>query len=143
MGFLLEEIRHHGENGELKEEVTQLAKQYGIVTPYTSYLVTEDQPIETTRGIERGGRERSLSLYSIAPVQSLPKLERERLVRAQANDQSGDAAVAGARFNDSLKSVENVQQLSEAPAEVQFYVNTGRLAVCGTKNIPDGERFLE
>ena len=129
VGFLLEEIRHRGENAELKDEVTELAKQYGIVTPYTSYLVTEDhvpamafQPMrsdETTRGFSVG-RSQTLS--------AAPKLERERLVRAQAVDQSGDAAVAGARYNYSLKSVENVQQLHEAPAEVQLYVNTGQLS---------------
>ncbi len=41
VGFLLDEIRLHGENEELKQEVVRLAKQYGLVTPYTSYLVTE------------------------------------------------------------------------------------------------------
>ena len=66
VGFLLEEIRHRGENGELKEEVTQLAKQYGIVTPYTSYLVTEDQPIAMgQRGID-GASDTSYRRYSTA-----------------------------------------------------------------------------
>jgi Ca-activated chloride channel family protein len=129
VGFLLEEIRHHGENGELKEEVTQLAKQYGIVTPYTSYLVTEDQLLvgqRFTRGAALDSSSRFLSGSMPLPA-AVPRQERERLVRAQASDQSGDAAVAGARFNYSLKSVENAQQLAEAPAEVQLYVNTGRL----------------
>jgi Ca-activated chloride channel family protein len=45
IGFLLEEIRVHGEQKELKEEVIKLAKEFGIVTPYTSYLVIEDAPI--------------------------------------------------------------------------------------------------
>jgi len=41
VGFLLNEIRLNGEKPELKEEVVTLAKQFGIVTPYTSYLVVE------------------------------------------------------------------------------------------------------
>jgi Mg-chelatase subunit ChlD len=41
IGFLLEEIRLHGENKELKDEVIRLSKEHGIVTPYTSYLVEE------------------------------------------------------------------------------------------------------
>ncbi len=45
VGFLLEEIRLHGETGELKNEVTALGKKFGIVTPYTSYLVVEDTPV--------------------------------------------------------------------------------------------------
>ncbi|MDF1564756.1 MAG: VIT domain-containing protein [Deltaproteobacteria bacterium] len=47
VGYLLEQIRVHGENAELKEEVTRLGKKFGIVTPYTSYLVVEDTPMPT------------------------------------------------------------------------------------------------
>ncbi len=46
VGFLLEQIRLGGEQRELVDEVIRLGKRYGIVTPYTSYLVTED----TARG---------------------------------------------------------------------------------------------
>jgi Ca-activated chloride channel family protein len=48
VGYLLEEIRLHGENAELKDEVTELARQYSIVTPYTAYLIVED---EAHRGV--------------------------------------------------------------------------------------------
>ncbi len=45
VGFLLEQIKLHGETKELKDEVVYLGKRYGIMTPYTAYLVTEkDQP---------------------------------------------------------------------------------------------------
>jgi Ca-activated chloride channel homolog len=43
IGFLLDQIRLNGEDKELVDEVTQLAKTYGIVTPYTSYLILEDE----------------------------------------------------------------------------------------------------
>lgn len=43
IGYLLEEIRLHGANKELVEEVKKLGLKYGIVTPYTSYLVTEKE----------------------------------------------------------------------------------------------------
>ena len=42
VGFLLDQIRLNGEKGELVEEVTKIAKKYGITTPYTSYLVVPD-----------------------------------------------------------------------------------------------------
>jgi len=48
VGYLLEEIRLHGENAELKEEVSDLARKYSIVTPYTAYLIVED---EARRGV--------------------------------------------------------------------------------------------
>ena len=42
IGFLLDQIRLSGEKAELKDEVVRLAKEFGILTPYTSYLVVED-----------------------------------------------------------------------------------------------------
>ncbi|NUN52266.1 MAG: VWA domain-containing protein, partial [Planctomycetaceae bacterium] len=43
VGHLMDEIRLHGETLELKEEVVRLAKRYGILTPWTSYLVLENE----------------------------------------------------------------------------------------------------
>ena len=43
VGWLLDEIRLRGESTELKDEVTRLAREHGIVTPYTSYLIVEDE----------------------------------------------------------------------------------------------------
>lgn len=43
IGYLLEEIRLGGEKEELVEEVKRLGLKYGIVTPYTSFLVTEKE----------------------------------------------------------------------------------------------------
>jgi len=49
VGFLLDEIRLHGESAEVKDEVVALAKRFGIVTPYTSYLIVEDRDRPTSR----------------------------------------------------------------------------------------------
>lgn len=42
IGYLLDEIRSDGENKELKDEIIHLSKKYGIITPYTSFLVLPD-----------------------------------------------------------------------------------------------------
>jgi len=44
IGYLLETIRTKGENKELIDEIVRLSKKYGIITPYTSFLVLEDGP---------------------------------------------------------------------------------------------------
>ncbi|UCE27045.1 MAG: VWA domain-containing protein [Candidatus Coatesbacteria bacterium] len=44
IGYLLEEIRLGGEDEELVDAVIALSKEYGIVTPYTSYLVEDTAP---------------------------------------------------------------------------------------------------
>jgi len=41
IGYLIEEIRLHGSSPELVDEVRKLGLTFGIVTPYTSFLVTE------------------------------------------------------------------------------------------------------
>lgn len=43
IGYLIEEIRLNGEKKELVDEVKKLGLKYGIVTPYTSFLVTEKE----------------------------------------------------------------------------------------------------
>lgn len=39
---LLDAIRLHGRKGELVEEVRRLAKEFGLVTPFTSHLIVEE-----------------------------------------------------------------------------------------------------
>jgi Ca-activated chloride channel homolog len=41
VGWLMEQIRSHGESRELVDEVTDLGTRFGIVTPYTSFLALE------------------------------------------------------------------------------------------------------
>lgn len=45
IGYLLNVIRLDGPKEELISQVVKLSIRYGIVTPYTSYLVTEDLPL--------------------------------------------------------------------------------------------------
>lgn len=42
IGHLLNQIRLGGENDELVESIVQLSLRYGIITPYTSFIITED-----------------------------------------------------------------------------------------------------
>jgi Ca-activated chloride channel family protein len=96
VGYLLDEIRLHGENSELRDEVTELARQYGIVTPYTAYLIVEDE--------ER----RRVPLA----MQSLPQLNTDSLARREAaqnwdsfkDERGGEKGLAGARYGLALKS---------------------------------------
>ncbi len=100
VGYLLDEIRLHGENAELRDEVTELARQYGIVTPYTAYLIAEDED----------RRRVPLSM------QSLPQLNTDRSVQNEAaqnwkffrETRGGEQAVAGARYGNVLKSADNL-----------------------------------
>ncbi len=77
IGYLLTQIRLHGENSEWVQAIVDLSVRYGIVTPYTSYLITEDD-ILTSQGREEAA-----------------KAESERMNQAPAPS-SGGAAVSAA-----------------------------------------------
>ncbi|MGD9497757.1 MAG: VIT domain-containing protein [Armatimonadota bacterium] len=45
VGWLLDQIRLHGESKELVDEIVRLGTEYGILTEYTSFLARESAPI--------------------------------------------------------------------------------------------------
>src|SRR4051812_894042 len=104
VGFLLDEIRLHGETRELRDETTDLARKYGIVTPYTAYLIVED---EDRRGVAVSSR-------------SLQEMTADSTVRrdvAKAWDgfkekKEGEDGVANARSQNAFKYA------AQAPAAI-------------------------
>lgn len=58
VGFLLEQIRLNGENPELRDEVIRLAKKFGLVTPYTSFLAVDDSEFQNAQPLDDDRRPR-------------------------------------------------------------------------------------
>ena len=115
VGWLLDQIRMHGESLELKDEVTRLARQYGIVTPYTAYLILED---ERVRHVPIGLQTmRELSEDRQAMSESLLRLDQVRVEAQQAQRRTGAAAVGAAQDTAQLKSSYNLAQASAAPGQ--------------------------
>ncbi|NLW51520.1 MAG: VWA domain-containing protein [Candidatus Brocadiaceae bacterium] len=59
IGYLLDQIRLHGQTDELTDEVVRLGREYGIATPYTSYLILENEDAYRTHGIPRMAADRA------------------------------------------------------------------------------------
>ncbi len=119
VGFLLEEMRLHGENKELVDEVIFLARTYGIITPYTSYLVIED---EARRVSANRLDARDQTLRNVAPqaaFEEKSKREFESLKDrsgASANAASGEVqSLRQAQANDASKA--SAPRLSFTDAE--------------------------
>jgi Ca-activated chloride channel family protein len=53
VGQLMSQIRLHGSDKELVDEIVALSLRYGIITPYTSFLVEEDARIFTEEGLKQ------------------------------------------------------------------------------------------
>ncbi len=114
IGWLLDEIRLHGESSEVKDEVVRLARQYGIVTPYTAYLIMDDENRRKVPLTMQTYREMSQdttalgtakSFYDSAPAESASDTAR-----------TGAQAVANAQNVNQLKDSFNMQQATvDAP----------------------------
>jgi Ca-activated chloride channel homolog len=124
VGYLLDEIRLHGESGELREEATQLARQYGIVTPYTAYLIMED---ESHRNVPLAMR--SMQLF-----------DGDAAARREAAASWGDykdkadglSALGGARMNYALKNAQAAAPATAAGRLESSYGMLGTTAPAGS-----------
>lgn len=85
IGDLLNSIRLNGENPELVQSVVNLSVRYGIITPYTSFLIEEDDILS------REGRERAVRQFS-------------EEAEALADAFTGASAVDAAAASQSLRS---------------------------------------
>jgi Ca-activated chloride channel homolog len=83
IGYLLNQIRLHGENDELVDAVIDLSLEHGIVTPYTSYLITEDD-IHSQEARDRAA-EAASSQISAAPPSGAGAVNQAQEVQAMAD----------------------------------------------------------
>ena len=63
IGYLLTQIRLYGENDEWVQAIVDLSVRYGIITPYTSYLITEED-ILTSEGRASAAEDESARMQS-------------------------------------------------------------------------------
>ncbi len=89
VGYLLNQIRLNGENRETIDQIVNLSIRYGIITPYTSFLVEEPE-----LALREEGR-------AVIAAQ-----EFEAAAGAPAAEVSGDAAVSKAVTQNSLAQAE-------------------------------------
>ncbi len=93
IGYLLQEVRLKGPDREIIDEIVRLSIRYGIVTPYTSYLVTEPLPL----GAEEQERIASEEFNKFNDQATLPTFGRKAVEEAEGQSSLANAdAVASA-----------------------------------------------
>jgi len=100
IGYLLNEIRLNGPDQETIDQVVHLSIRYGIVTPYTSYLVTEPMPLGAAN-------QEQLSRDTFSKMQFLPTIV------------SGQAAVEKAIGEGELAQADQAPTYSQNQEKVQ------------------------
>jgi Ca-activated chloride channel family protein len=106
VGYLLDRIRLDGESAELREEATDLARRYGIVTPWTSYLVLED---ESRRNVPVSSR-----TVQAPAGDGRAKDAAGAMYREAREEKSGASAVASAQSVAALKAAASAEAPSVA-----------------------------
>ncbi len=130
VGYLLDQIRLHGEERELAEEVKRLARRHGIITPYTSYLIVEDEKARRGRG------ELAESDMTVTGIPGAPALERgQREEFAAMKDKSGSGSVRASVALQRLNEAATADAARPLPSAIAggvrtaggaaFYLNNG------------------
>ncbi len=108
VGWLLDEMRQHGESTELKDEIVKLSREHGIVTPYTAYLITEDEsrrnvPV-TLRGFRRLQEDRAQYDRAKDAYDSTQREAQLESARSGAQAVANASAMNGMKYADSLSA---------------------------------------
>lgn len=108
IGYLVEEIRSHGNDDELVQEIVWLSKKFGILTEYTSYLVDKDVTI------------------ALDEIQE----EAKELVHTKGGRSTGQSAVNQSVNAKKMKGSYQVQGLNtyyDAEGAVQIFDNVAQV----------------
>ena len=104
IGVLLAQARQSGANQEVIDEIVKLSLDYGIVTPYTSYLVQEPGLVQEppANNQDSGGA---------APMDATAQAETKAAVEGAAYAAaSGEEAVVAAKVRDELQNAVQVAE---------------------------------
>lgn len=106
IGYLLDQIRLHGQEKELVDEVTDLARTFGIVTPYTSYLIMEDEKVRVRR------EDQVFNAMPPAPVAAM------KSAYDAMNAPSGAGSVQASKEVEAMKNAQNIAQANQGRQNV-------------------------
>ena len=106
IGYLVNQIRLNGENPELVDAIIDLSLEYGIVTPYTSYLITEDD-------IQSDAARQRAADVAATEIAAAPSVGSVAVDQAQSVQQLADAERA-APLPQATFVVEGGEEVSAA-----------------------------
>jgi Ca-activated chloride channel family protein len=117
IGVLMEQVRRSGPDQEVVDAIVELSLRYGIVTPYTSYLVEEppmagQAPVPGLPSLDTTG-----AIGGGSPMEAAPAARAYAMDAAQsaaAMPASGEAAVAASEAQNSMQTATTVENTAAA-----------------------------
>ncbi len=115
VAYLVDEVRLNGENKELIDEIVRLSEKYGIMTPYTSFLVTEEQDAQNIIA----GRGRP-ELSRRARVTTSPRALNAPKSATQPADKAAELkAEQAVRTSESLQKMQTDAKLQDSATVIK------------------------
>ena len=117
IGYLLDLIRLNGESKELVDEVTSLAREHGIITPYTSFLIMEDEDLRIRR---------NLLVDGLQTMPARPELKKEMATDySSMKIKSGSSSVRASQELQLLNSAGNFSEMQQGNARMNYKDSEG------------------
>lgn len=120
IGFLLQEIRLHGENQELIEEVVRLSRRFGILTEYTEFLALAPANLSAAEAVRQArtqmaaARAQQAGQWAVNQAFNDQQLQQRAVATGEANT-----------FRDRRGNVVRVDTVSQVGRQV-FYLRDGQ-----------------
>ncbi|MFO7947129.1 MAG: VIT domain-containing protein [Armatimonadota bacterium] len=84
IGYLLDQIRLHGESDELVDEVIRLSMEYGILTEYTAFLATEKEALSVEEAQDRATDSMKASFAAPVGAGATSRAQNAQVMQQQA-----------------------------------------------------------
>jgi Ca-activated chloride channel family protein len=104
IGHLLNRLRLDGADQETIDQIVKLSIRYGIVTPYTSYLVTEPQPLGAAEQ-ERIAADQFTQMQSMPTAPSSGQEAVQKAAEQGGMEQANEVAAPPAEAANVVRSV--------------------------------------
>jgi Ca-activated chloride channel homolog len=117
IGYLLDLIRLNGESKEIIDEITTLAREHGIITPYTSYLIMEDEDLRLRR---------NLLVDGLQTLPAQPELKTDMMKNySSMKSESGKGSVTASQEVQSLNGAINFSQTQQGNTRMNYKDSRG------------------
>lgn len=110
IGYLLDQIRLHGESEELIDEIVKLSLEYGILTEYTAFLAEEGRALATEEVAERAAGAMRAGYAPVAGPAAVSQAQNAQGMQVQAQVGLTNTYLDAEGNRKRISNIQNVGQ---------------------------------
>jgi len=110
IGYLLDQIRLHGENKELVDEIIKLSMEYGILTEYTAFLADEGRAVTVSEAGDRAHTTMKESFAAGVGAAPVARAQNAQVMQYQKTASATNTYLDAAGVRQRIANIQNVGQ---------------------------------